>query len=282
MAPENVTITVQSEFGEDGPLTVGEALLQVIELFDFFLSAQGENSATVNWRLVSISKSSPLQAVAEPFAVVAGVDVETIARNAKRAVFTALDDITSDVGVPAWMDAKARETVRSILARNTNGIGRTDIKFDDDTPVIMLIPRKANSGLATLQRAEAEILANEPDLSRSETGSIEGRVTNATTFRKQPALHIRDRRSGEEVLCVFSDETAEKAGGHSWREVWNGARVLVYGRIQFDKKGVPATIRVDEIHEINPRDLTHSDITDPNFTGGVPLADYLLQDADGG
>jgi hypothetical protein len=282
MAPERVTITVESPFGADGPLTVGDALRQVIELFDLFVAAQGENEDTVSWRLVSISKNSPLEAVGEPFASVPGVDVDTIARGAKWAVHQALDDITSDAGVPSWMDSNARGTVRSILERNTNGIGRTNIKFDDVSPATILVPRLANVGLSTLRKAEAEITANEPNLSRSQIGSIQGFVADATTFYKQPALRIRDRRTGAEVLCVFTHEAAERAGGNSWQKVWRGARVRVYGRIDYNRKGLPSTVAADDVIEITPRDLEYEDIVDTNFTGGLTIAEYLAQDAEVG
>ena len=280
MVPERVTITIRSDLGEDGPLTVGEALRQVVDFFELLTTAQGENAAAVNWRLVSVTKSSPLQATAEPFAVVAGVDVTAVARLAKRAVYSAFDEITSEGTVPRWLDASAREKIRHILARNTNGIGRTDIKLDDHSPVMMLVTKKAHAGLAALDRAEADIVASEPDLTKSEIGSIEGNVADATTFRKQPALRIRDRRTNAEVLCVFSDELARRTADHRWREVWDGERVRVYGRIQYNRKGVPASIRADDITEIRPRELSYSDIADPNFTGGLGPVEYLESEQD--
>lgn len=280
MAPERVTVTVRSDLGEDGPLTVNDALRQVLDFFDLLSAAQGTNEATVSWRLVSVSKSSPLQATAEPFAVVPGVDVDMIARHAKVAVAAAIEEITSDGRVPAWMDSSARDTARRILMRNTNGVGRTDIKLNDQAPVIMLVQRTAYVGLATLQRTEAEIVANEPDLSRTEYGSIEGKVADATTFRRHAALRVRDRRTEAEVLCVLSDELAQKTAGHLWREVWEGARIIVCGHIQYNRKGLPTSIQADDIVEVSPRELSYSEIIDPNFTGGLEPPEYLLRDGD--
>ena len=282
MAPERVTITVKSDLGEDGPLTVSDALRQVIDFFDLLSAAQGENGQVVSWRLVSMSKNSPLVATAEPFSDVPGVDIGPIAHRARVAVQSALEEITSEAGVPSWMDAPARDKVRAILSRNTNGIGRTDIKMDNKSPVIMIVPRLANRGLATLVRAEAEIAAREPDLSRSEFGSVEGNVADATTYRRQPALRLRERISGSEVLCVLSDELAKKAGAHKWQEVWEGARVIVWGEVQFNRKGTIISIRADDIIEVAPRDLTYADIADPNFTAGLEPVEYLMRDADVG
>lgn len=281
MAPERVTITIRSELGEDGPLTVNDALRQVLDFFDLLSEAQGENAETVSWRLVSVTKNSPLEAIAEPFSDVPGIDVTTIARNAKRATFSALDEITSGGDVPSWMSQRAREKMRSILTRNTHGVGRTDIKIDDVSPVVMLVQKKANVGLVSLRRAEDELSANEPDLSRSEIGSVDGFVAEATTYRRQPALNIRERRTGAQVLCVLSEKVAERAGAHSWREVWDGARVLVYGRIQFNRKGVAASIRADDIIEIAPKELSYAtDVADSNFTGGLEPVEYLAQEDD--
>lgn len=114
------------------------------------------------------------------------------------------------------------------------------------------------------------------DLTRTETGSIEGQVLEAMTFYGRPALRIRERITGAEVVCVFAEELAERIGReHKWHNVWRGRRVLVSGEISYRHDGTIVRIRASEMTDVDARPLAYADIADPNFTGGLSPAEYV-------
>jgi hypothetical protein len=175
LAPGQVSITVRSNLGEDGPLAVQDALRQILDYFDLLSIAQGESDRhRVTWHLVSIAMASPLTAVAEAVALEPGVPVAAISRLARERVGSGIASVAERGLIPAWMDEEAQEKTRGILARNLDGLGRTDLHLDRDSPVIAIVERTARAGLLALDRAALDRQSNEPDLSRTELGSIEG------------------------------------------------------------------------------------------------------------
>lgn len=279
MAPQKVTITIQSNFGEDGPLTVQDSLRQVIDLFELIFMAQGSGEGeAVSWILQTISKTSPLAATGEAVTSVPHVSVDEIASRAIASVAEALIALSKGETVPSWMDRDARNKARAFLLRNMNGLGRTDIQFSENAPIVSVNERAARIAIATLDRAELDEAVSERDLSRTEYGSIEGEIAEAVTHYGRPAIRIRERLTGAIVQCVLSQELAERIGQeHNWEEIWSGQRVLVVGEIFYRNDGLVSRVHVTDMQTIAPHPITIQDIADPNFTNGLTPAEHIAR-----
>lgn len=62
MELERVTITIESNIGKDGPLTVTDTLNQFKDAFELLAAAISQESGgdKIKWRLEQLSKNSPL------------------------------------------------------------------------------------------------------------------------------------------------------------------------------------------------------------------------------
>lgn len=277
LRPGQVRITVRSSLGEDGPLAVQDALRQVLDYFDLLSLAQGrDDQSSVTWHLVDITMASPLTAVGEAAASVPGVPVAAISRLARERVGSGLASIAERGLIPDWMDKEAQEKTRGLLYRNLNGIGRTDFHLDQNSPVVVIVERTARAGLIALDRAVLDRQSNEQDLSRTELGSIEGDVTDATTHYGKPAIRLRERVTGAEVVCVMSPDLAEKIGDrHAWREVWTGHRMMVSGEVVYKKDGTVLRVHADDMRPMDVASLSFSDLAIPGITGDLAPQEYL-------
>jgi hypothetical protein len=277
MVPERVTISIISAAGEDAPLTVDDATRQILDFFEMLTAAGGEEGKLISWQLVSVSMQSPLSVTAEPFSDVPGTPGNEIARREKASLAASLEELTTRRRVPTSMPRPARQRAKSFFERNTKRIGRTDIKFDEHSPPLIIQERTALAATSALEAAAADEAAPPSlDLTRTEVGSVEGYVIEAARFYGRPAARIRERITGAEVVCIMSDELAERIGPeHNWRDVWQGRRVLVSGEISYRHDGTIVRIRASDMVTVDAPQLDYSDIADPNFTGGLSPADYL-------
>jgi hypothetical protein len=275
MAPERVTISIVSSAGEDAPLTVDDATRQILDFFEMLSAGVGEEGKLVSWRLVQVSMESPLSITAESFSDVPGIVAEEIARREKAFLSSWVQSATKSGRVPEGLPQPVRRRAQSFFERNTTRIGRTAIKLDDQAPPIIIDERTARAAISALesQPPDEEAL---PDLTRTEVGSIEGYVLEAITYYGRPAVRIRERITGAEVVCVFSDDLAERIGSeHDWRDVWHGRRVLVLGEISYRQDGVIIRVRATDMINVDAQPLSYADVADPNFTGGLSPADYI-------
>ena len=175
------------------------------------------------------------------------------------------------------MSRPVLKRVRLFFEQNIRRIGWTDIRFDEQSPPLVIQERTALGAASALEAATAdETSPPSLDLTRTEIGSIEGYVIQTATFYGRPAVRIRERITGAEVICLLSNELAERIGPqNNWSEVWQGRRVLVSGEISYRQDGTIDRIRASDMLTIDARQLDYADIADPNFTGGLSPADYL-------
>jgi len=138
MAPERITVTITSSIGEDAPLTVNDAMRQILDFFGLLSAAGGDEASLIAWQLVDISMHSPLRATAEAVPTTPGVIVEPIARREKFALAVSIEALVTKSAIPSWMDRPARDRAKALFARNTNGIGRTDILLEEGVPVLTI------------------------------------------------------------------------------------------------------------------------------------------------
>jgi hypothetical protein len=275
MAPERVTVTITSSAGEDTPLTVQDAMQQILDFFDLLSAAGGEDRSTISWRLVSISMSSPIRATAEAFSEVPGVPAEATARREKEALLHAFGEFEQQ-RVPDWMGKVTLTRAKALLTRNMDAIARTDVDFEIGDNVVSIVPRLARVAVATIEDAERKEIEAQDDFSRTEIGSFEAYVIGLTTHYNRPAVEVRERQGDSSIKCPLTSSLAEKVGNeHRWAEVWTNQRVLVSGRVTYRKDGRVAGCDVFEIYTLNPPPIALADIVDPNFTGGRDATTYL-------
>ena len=279
LKPETVTIVVHPSGVDADALTVSDAMQQVLDIFALLSKAEAQRIGAhqVVWRLESASTNSPftVSAIAVANDPLGIVDHE--AHLAKAALEEAWAGLLSAREKAPWIDRDSEIIVRRILHRSLNGIGRTDIRFNDDTPPVVIDHKAALRADNFLKLVEAEAAALVEDLTRTEYGAIEGVVTGITTHYRKPAFVIRERLFDREIKCVLSDAAAAKVGAeHEWREAWSGQRILVSGRLHFNSNGDLMKIDADEVTAITPSDVSLKDIQVGESDKQAPTARQYL------
>lgn len=275
MAARRVTVTVESSLGEDGPLTVKDGLGQVLDFFELMTLTGEHFSQSVGWSLISVSKNSPLMATAEAFSTMPGVVIDDAARHIKYFVSDALKTIMAGQTAPDWMSVVARDKTRGLLKRNLNGVGRTNIIFDDDEAPSVIVERTARLGLNSLDRVNLDLAANEPDLSHSALGSVEGILESLATYYGKPAVRMRERVSGRPVHCVLSDDLTRDVGRQRvWQEVWTGRRVRAVGKIFYKQDGTISRVLASDLISVEPGPVQDKDLL-PALEKGISPQEYL-------
>ncbi len=281
MAKDDNTVRLviyPSGTGEES-LTVSDAMQQVLDHFTLLSKAEARDPTSnvkVVWRLTSASTNSPFTIEASAVSSNPEMSVDRQALQARHTLSDGLARLYRGEAKPLWFDADADAAMRRILARNLNGIGRTDIVTGDGVQPIILDHRSARKTQGYLDLLAAKEAAAIEDLSRREFGSVEGRVIGVTTHYKKPALVLRERLSGREVKCVLSTASADAIGAqHQWSEVWKDQRVAIAGLCHYDKVGTLTLVEVEEITRHQSRDVPISALRDPNFSGGLTSQEHL-------
>lgn len=284
---ETVTIIVHPSGADSDSLTVSDAMQQVLDIFALLSKAEADRigSEHVVWRLQSASTNSPftVSAIAVASDPVSIVDRE--AQAAKRALGEGWNGLLNAREKASWINASTEPIVQRILTRSLNGVGRTDIRFDDDTPDVVIDHQAALRADNYLKLIAAEAAAAEEDLTRTEHGGIEGYVTDITKHYRKPAFVVRERISNRDITCVLMNPTAETAlGGHQWREAWTDQRVFVTGKIYYNSKGQIVKVDADELTPIQPENVDLQDIQKgapgPNQPTARQFLDRLWDDPD--
>jgi len=280
---ERVTITIEPSDAHGGQLTVQDAMRQVLDFIEVVAAAASDDARpNLEWGLLSATTNSPFTAVAEAISVASDWgDVEEAARVAKLRAQSALKSAYETGDLPTWVNEEVRGHIRGLLERNMKGVAITSIRFDEESPPVVLNERRARAAIDKLDVATALQMESREDLSGDELGSVDAHVLDTTTYYNKPALRVRDRLSNAKIICVFSPELASKIGKkHSWYETWKGERVLITGRMSRNVDGVVTHIKAEEIRDIKPEDVTLSDIVDSGITGGKGVREYLEEDWD--
>lgn len=275
---ETVTIVVYPSGADDDTLTVSDAMQQVLDTFALLGKAEAQKigSKQVVWRLERASTNSPFTVSATAVASDPAGFVEREAYLAKAALGEGLSGIVYGRDRASWIDQESETLIRQILKRNLNGVGRTDVRFNDEMPAVVIDHRAALRGVSFLEMKAAEAAAQD-DLTRTEYGAVEGEVVGVAPHYNKPAFSLRTRLSGREIKCVFlRPEVAEKIGGlHSWNEAWGGRRVLVSGCLHYNTRGDLIKVDVEDIVEIKSQRLSVAEIRESQYVAGFSPVDYL-------
>ena len=245
----------------------------MLQIADLFALLKGDSGEDVDRRLASASTNSPFTAVGEIVARANSANaILAAAELAADEAYQALTDVLAGDEPSGDVDVAI---LKRLLARNLNGIGKTTISFEDRQP-LSITPDRAEAGLEVYK-------AQEQPAPKRVRGSIEGELIDAGTFRKQPALKLKERARGRIVWCRIPDERkGEFAKATSLDDVWVNARVRLRGWIEYSRSGKISGMTAETIHKVIPRGLNGSEIVDPTFTGGIDAVSYLdrLRDGD--
>ena len=278
--PETVSITIYPSTAESADLTVADAMQQVLDAFELLSKAQlgrtGEPTNKVVWRLEKASTNSPLTIEASASSYDPAINLDVEARQAKIAFFEGVNGLLAAKKKPDWMDKDAETTVRRLFARNLNGIGRTDFVFEEGAAPVIVDHRTAARAVNFLERLAAEEAAKIEDLTHEEYGAVEAQVTGTTTHYRKPAINIRLRLAETEIRCVLSSAAAAKIGPqHNWTEVWTQQRVIIMGKIHYDKNGDISLIEAEDIEVLPHAPISIESIERSSGITSEQVSDFL-------
>lgn len=274
----SVTVVIHPSGSEVESLTVADAMQQVLDAFELLTKAQvrDDGNIAVVWRLKRASTNSPFTVEATPEASDPSYPVQEIARAAVVNFQEGMDAVLHAKRKPHWMDLQAETVFRRILARNLNGIGETEIfapPFKEPIKIDQHQARRADNFLEFTALQEREKIGS---LARVEYGSVDGHVTDATTWRDKPAFRMKVRVSGRELVCVLPEHIAARVGRQrNWQDVFTNQRVIVSGACHYNAQGILTRIEVDDVQLIEPGTVTAEELADPDFTSGRSVRDHL-------
>ena len=275
-------LVVSVDASKDHPdlMTVQDVFSHVLDLFQLVGQSDPGSEGAVQWRLLSVNMNSPLTVTAEAVPVYPGTVIEEAAKRQKAAFSRNYRELKSGRMPSAWVATKiARDTATRVLTRNRTGIGRTtvDASIESSDRPITVTQEDA-------ERAAIAVAANAPLLKRTkeQIGSVEGRLVQIHQHYGHPAIQIIERKTREEIWCIVPDEFQhEISESTKVEDVWKGRRVVVRGRISYGTDGKISRVEATHVRTVDPVDVPESAIADKDFTGGLPVSEYLERFRDG-
>ncbi|TPL48304.1 hypothetical protein [Mesorhizobium sp. B2-4-6] len=274
---DRIVITVHPTVSDVKLLSVTDAMQQVLDHMKLFEAAQqslGDPHSRFEWRLEKASTNSPFTVVAVAQASNPSVNVSALAKRVKTEVAGGLRSLMTRGTPPQWMTLESFAVAKCIFARNLNGIGETDIDFEDGD-VIEITPDRAKAGINTLNAFNA--MDFEQDLTpRQSFGEIEGVMLAAGRYRNKEAIQIKNEMYGF-IWCTLSSDLIERFGDeHSMSDIWKGKTLGVQGRLNYIAGGKLQSIEAFNVREIEFAPLVNLEaILDPDFTAGMDPQEYL-------
>jgi len=278
---ETVTVVVHPSGAADRQLTVEDAMAQILDFFELLDAAgqpQDADGQKLVWVVKSASTNSPLTLQAEAQSLDPDVPADLRARQTLARYREAWSSILNERRPPPWFNDQAERIVEKILNRSMNGIGRSDIVYDNDNAREIVTPQNAKKALVYIERLRLE----RPDLTHDAYGSLEGTILAATTHYGKPAFQILDRPTRRKVTCVVPEHLIDAIGmQRNFAEVWLHKSVVVAGQIHYGREGLPERIHVSSVPELEFREISLRDIKDLEFTSRLSVSDYVDQFRDG-
>ena len=272
--PERIKITIRASGAHPDVLTVEDAMRQVLDIFELLQSAPG-----VEWKLTKATTNSPFCMEGEAVSFEPSVDVSVVARAEKVALARNLRDLISGAP-PADPDFQIK-TARQMLARNLNGVGATEIDFEQGEPVL-ITPRIADEAIRVLDHPRAVGSLYDFATPRDEVGSVEGTLQSVGAHWNHAAIRIVETRTGRAIPCRLSAElTKQFADKATFADVWQHRRVIVRGRIKRDTDGHIEYVLANDLRRIETTEISLEQLADRNFTGGLSIVEYLNRFRDG-
>lgn len=277
--PIRISIKGSENTGTDAP-TVDDFLGQVRDFLDVLkgveraVSDDGENE--IVWRVTNAQMNSPIWVEVTPFAKNPAIYVDARAEQVERVAMEGIVAIKNGEQHPRYFTDDVVAKARKIHSRVTNGLSDTTFRFDQsiaDKPIV--IDRAA----ALRVDAAHQAALIEAPMPYREIGSIEGFVAKAELDGfGRAVLRFRSRLDGTEIKAIATGRAFQQLETLRLSDVWQGARVRVYGTIIYRSMGVVESLSATGIELLDQNPLPGpDDIVDPNFTGGVPSELYLAE-----
>lgn len=274
--PVRVTITGKADTVSDAP-TVEDLIGQLRDLADVLRGVEkamvpGRGGELV-WRVTDASRNSPLSLELTPYSQGGGGDVSARAFQIERATAEGLLALQVGGPRPAFFTDDVFPKAQRLYQRVRNGLSETTIKFEADVAEPIVIDRPA------AQRAEraAEAVKGEASIPYREIGSVEGFITKPELDGFGRAiLRFKSRLTGAEIKAYASGEAFHQVEALRLSDVWHGARVRVYGLINYKGLGQIDVINATGIELLDTEPLPGiNDIVDADFTDGLRTEDFL-------
>ena len=267
---ERMTVVVVPQNNDGDGLTVGDAMRQVLDIFDL-LSASNESE--IVWRLVEATTNSPFKVIGEAESVNPNVNADAVAKLQKAEFASNYASLRKGIIPSAWQAGEPRKKAQSLFERSRSKVAKTRIVIDSVSDAIEVTNADADEIDRTF---EAHRPAPPQSKVKDQIGSVEGYLVEVGTHYSKPAIKVKNRKTGEEVWCVIPEEFRSLiAGEANFDDVWSGRRVVVHGRISYDSPGVISRVFASDVQRIEPKPVDLDDIKDKRFTGGLSVAEYI-------
>lgn len=273
---ERFVIVITPPERDNSSLTVEDAMQQVLEAFQLLISSS-EADESITWRLVEAKTNSPpFSVVGEARSTRLGIDVDLIAKNQKKALANNFNILLNGVIPEPWESGHIRKTAENFIARNRNGIAKTEIKLDVDQSIIFT-QKEAAIAIAAFEIPMEELVE-----SYTQIGSIEGTIIQVSSYYQSPAVFIKERISGNNIWCLVDEEHRKQIADEAdFDDVWSGRRVRIRGKLEYDQTGKVSKVYASDIIPIEARKVSLSEIKDKDFTSGLSPSEYIDKLRDG-
>lgn len=262
----------------DASMRVQDVFGHVLDLFDLLGHSGQVDDASVSWRLVSVSMNSPLTVIAEavPVQTAPSINFAEVARAQKRDFASNVAELKRGRVPDAWRGKSEVKRVARAFSRARPSTTRVQIEEATPTTPAPVAVEMTPVDLVAVESALALAELEATPKPKDQFGSVEGHLIEVGTFYNQPAIKLRERKSRIEVWCTVSEAHRKQvADDTNFEDVWAGRRVLVEGKLSYDRSGTLLRIWADAVHVVAPGALDANDIGDPNFTQGLGGPEYL-------
>lgn len=172
--------------------------------------------------------------------------------------------------IPSWSRGGKANTLKRLLNRSLNGIGRTDIQINDEPERETITPQAAQRALRAIDAAP------EVDRARAEIGSVEGEYLEIGTHYAHPAIKLRERKTSADIWCWVSEGDLERFSELVKAvDVWRHKRVRARGKILYDRNGEILHVEAHDVQLTEVPRVRLDEVRDTNFTGGLSVSEYL-------
>ncbi len=138
--------------------------------------------------------------------------------------------------IPATTDIKSANLIRGAVQRPSERLRRTLDRFPRVAPVTRLLTGEDRCDILAERHGET---GRHPS-QIAEYGTVEG-ILDTLSARGRLRFTISEPIWNMAVRCIVPDEQAE-----AMRTMWR-QRVAAHGMVQYDREGLPTSIRADEV-----------------------------------
>ena len=267
---------VQPSGGETRPLTVDDAMHQVLDLVDWLCASAkaSETDGSYRWVLKKATTNTPLTIEIEPETTVPDFIPEKQADEDFERAVIGLREIIDDGGIPRWLDKTGLDVGKRLLRRNMSGVGLTKVyRAGEEVAAVHITPATSERALESIRLYEAPVCGELPQ--HQSYGECVGCFQSTGDYHRRPAFWIKVK-NGEVITCRLTPETAHSIGGErTLDEVWEGRLVRVIGVKHYDGVGDVRFVEVESVEDLEITRAALESVVDPDFTGGQSARDYI-------